>query len=159
MERGRLQDLPANGKRSLKARGVIPFDFVLDELSDLHPLTKPMFGCAGVYVRGQIVLILRDRESSPRDNGIWIATSEEHHESLRQDFPAMRSIEIFGKGVTGWQVLGADQDDFEESVLRACAFVRGGDPRIGKTPKARGAKTAKKKTGASKRPKSKKSRR
>ena len=41
-------------------------------------------------------------------------------DSLRRDFPNMRSLEEFGKAVTGWQVLPADAPDFEESSLRAC---------------------------------------
>jgi hypothetical protein len=32
-------------------------------------------------------------------------------------------------------VLPFDAEDFEESVLRACALVRAADPRIGKVPK------------------------
>jgi hypothetical protein len=31
----------------------------------------------------------------------------------------MRSIQVFGKKVTGWQVLPADAKDFEEAALRA----------------------------------------
>jgi hypothetical protein len=44
----------------------------------------------------------------------------------------MRSIQVFGKEVTGWQVLPADAKDFEEAALRACELVLAGDPRIGK---------------------------
>jgi hypothetical protein len=43
----------------------------------------------------------------------------------------MRSIQVFGKMVTGWQVLPADAKDFEEAALRACELVLAGDPRIG----------------------------
>lgn len=110
-----------------------PFSFVLEELGDAR--VNPMFGAFGVYLGERIVFILRERESSPRDNGVWIATTAEHHESLRKQFPSLRSIEIFGKdGPTGWQVLPVDADDFEESVLRACTLALAGDPRIGKVP-------------------------
>jgi hypothetical protein len=71
------------------------------------------------------------------DNGVWLATTEEHHQSLRREFPDMRSIQVFGKKVTGWQVLPADAKDFEEAALRACELVLAGDPRIGKVPGAR----------------------
>jgi hypothetical protein len=73
------------------------------------------------------------------DNGVWLATTEEHHQSLRREFPDMRSIQVFGKKVTGWQVLPADAKDFEEAALRACELVLAGDPRIGKVPGARRA--------------------
>jgi hypothetical protein len=70
---------------------------------------------------------------------VWLATTEEHHESLRREFPNMRSIQAFGNKVTGWQVLPADALDFEEAALRACELIAAGDPRIGKVPGARRA--------------------
>jgi hypothetical protein len=114
-----------------------PFDFVLDEIADLEPWTRPMFGCTAVYVDEKIVFCLREKEASPRDNGVWIATTKEHHASLRRELPCMRSIEVLGVGVTGWQVIPSAARDFEESVLRACALVVARDPRIGKVPKKR----------------------
>lgn len=112
------------------------FAFVLDELDALEPYTKPMFGCTAVYVGDRIVLILRERPSHAEDNGVWLATQRQHHESLGAELPSMRSIGVLaGGGVTGWQNLPADGEDFEDEVLRACALVRAGDPRIGKIPK------------------------
>jgi hypothetical protein len=114
----------------------IPFEFVLDALARAHPYTNPMFGCTAVYVGEKIVLILRNRESSPRDNGVWLATTAEHHESLRKDFPMMRSIEVFGTdGPTGWQILPAEDSGFEDAALKACELILRQDPRIGKVPK------------------------
>jgi hypothetical protein len=120
-----------------KTKAPRPFEFVLDELEDLDPMTKPMFGALAVYVRDAIVLILRDRPKSPRDNGVWLATTAEHHASLKRDFPSMRSIEVFGPGPTGWQVLPSDAADFEEAALKACELIKKSDPRIGKIPKPR----------------------
>jgi hypothetical protein len=120
---------------STKSRKVIPHSFVLEALDDLDPILKPMFGTVGVYIYGAIVFALRDRPTSIRDNGVWLATSAEHHASLQRDFPSMRSLELFGPGPTGWQVLPVDAEDFEESVLLACRLVRARDPRIGKLPK------------------------
>jgi hypothetical protein len=51
----------------------------------------------------------------------------------------MRSIKVLRKKVTGWQVLPADAEDFEEAAQRACELVLAGDPRIGKVPGARRA--------------------
>jgi len=115
----------------------VPFDFVLEELRLTNLRRKPMFGAHAIYVNDKIVLILRDRPSHPQDNGVWLATSEDHHSSLKKDFPEMRSISVFGPGVTGWQILPADGADFENSVLKACEFIRHDDPRIGKTPKVK----------------------
>ncbi len=126
---------------AVKQRKPVPHEFVLDAIAPLSPTTRPMFGCLAVYVRDKIVLILRnkDKPDQTADNGVWLATTEEHHQSLRRDFPNMRSIQVLGKKVTGWQVLPADAPDFEEAALRACELVLAGDSRIGKVPGARRA--------------------
>jgi hypothetical protein len=132
-------------------RKPVPHEFVLGALAAVSPRTRSMFGCLAVYVEDKIVLILRDKhKAGETDNGVWLATTEEHHQSLRRDFPSMRSIKVLGKRVTGWQVLPADVPDFEEAALRACEFVLAGDPRIGKVPGARRAKTSKAAPKASK---------
>ena len=118
-------------------RSRVPHEFVLDALEAIAPETKPMFGCLAVYVNEQIVLILRDHRDHRADNGVWLATRAEHHDSLRREFPQMRSIQLFGTPVTGWQVLPADARDFEESALRACELVLARDPRIGRVPAPR----------------------
>ena len=131
----------------VKRRKIVPYEFVLDAIVSLWPRTNPMFGCLAVYVEDKIVLILRDRRTKTADNGVWLATTEEHHEGLRREFPSMRSIRLFGKKVTGWQVLPADAPDFEEAALRACELILAGDPRIGKVPKSRRAAKTSVKSG------------
>jgi hypothetical protein len=120
-----------------RRRKAVPHQFALDAIDALSPTTRPMFGCLAVYVENKIVLILRDKRDGTADNGVWLATTEEHHDSLRREFPNMRSIQALGKGVTGWQVLPADAPDFEEAALRACERILARDPRIGKAPGAR----------------------
>jgi hypothetical protein len=118
-------------------RKPIPHEFVLDAIATLAPMTRPMFGCLAIYVEDKIVLILRDKPTHAADNGVWLATSQDHHASLHQDFPNMRSIGLLGKKITGWQVLPCDEPDFEEAALRACELILVGDPRIGKIPNSR----------------------
>jgi hypothetical protein len=122
---------------SVGKRKTVPHQFVLDALASLSPFTRPMFGCLAIYVQEKIVLILRDKPTYPEDNGVWLATMAEHHESLRGDFPNMRSIGLLGKKITGWQILPSDSPDFEEAALRACELVLAGDMRIGKIPVSR----------------------
>ena len=124
---------------AVKRRKVLPHEFVLEAMAPLSPETRSMFGCLAVYVGDKIVLILRDKREPGKtaDNGVWLATTQEHHESLRCEFPNMRSIQVFGKEVTGWQVLPADAADFEEAALRACELIAARDPRIGKVPESR----------------------
>ena len=128
---------------AVKPRKAVPHEFVLEALAALSPQTRSMFGCLAVYVEDKIVLILRDRRDATADNGVWLATTEEHHQSLHREFPNMRSIQVFQKEVTAWQVLPVDAPDFEEAALRACDLIVAGDPRIGKVPGARRASRAK----------------
>lgn len=136
---------------AVRKRKPVPHQFVLDAIAPLAPVTRPMFGCLAVYVGKKIVLILRDKPGSSPDNGVWLATTEEHHESLRREFPNMRSIQLLGREVTRWQVLPADATDFEESALRAADLVLARDPRIGKIPNSRRGSTKRAAAGRSKR--------
>lgn len=123
---------------SIKRKKKIPFEFVLDELAEFEPWTRPMFGCTAVYVGEKIVFILRYKpDQKDGYDGIWVATTREHHASLRSELPNLCSIALFGEGETNWQMLPVNAADFEESALLACALVRAGDPRIGKVPTAR----------------------
>ncbi len=120
---------------SAKARKRVPYEFVLEALAPLSPMTRPLFGCVAVYVGEKIVLALRDKPTATADNGVWLATTLQHHDSLRAELPNIRSIGILGKDVTGWQILPAEAADFETAALRACELVLKRDPRIGKIPK------------------------
>lgn len=136
--RGAKAFLPLEGAPfPARPRRAVPHEFVLDALAEARPMTRPMFGCLAIYVGGKIVLALRDKQKNADDNGVWLATTPEHHDSLRREFPSMRSIRLLGKAVTGWQVLPADAPDFEEAALRACELIVAQDHRIGKVPGAR----------------------
>ncbi|HTV51430.1 MAG TPA: hypothetical protein VME21_09590 [Steroidobacteraceae bacterium] len=135
--KGRPRDPLDEGLSALAPRASVPHEFVLEALASLDIDTRRMFGCLAVYVKEKIVLILRERADYPADNGVWLATTAQHHESLRHDFPRMRSIGLLGHEVTNWQVLPADAADFEEAALRACRLIVARDPRIGNIPKRR----------------------
>lgn len=112
----------------------IPFDFVLEELYSASPKVRPMFGCHAIYIKEKIVLVLRCKEGDQHDNGVWVATTHEHHDSLKKDLPAMRSISLFGGTASAWQNLPASSNHFEEEVMKACSLILKGDPRVGKIP-------------------------
>lgn len=128
---------PADAAPAKKSKAAapkkIPFSFVLDELDVLAPTTRLMFGTTAVYVGPRIMLALRDRGTV--DDGVWVATTAEHHASLRQELSSLRSIVVFGPGESGWQVIPVASETFEDEVLRVCAMVKKADPRVGKTPK------------------------
>ena len=114
----------------------IPFEFVLDELAPLAPRVRPMFGAHAIYAGDKMVLIVREK-GVDRDDGVWIATQREHHDSLRRELPSIRSIEIFGSNVTSWQIIPSSASSFEREAVQACALVLRGDVRIGTQPKAK----------------------
>src|ERR1700680_3441288 len=116
-----------------KQRKPIPHAFVLDAISTLSPYTRPMFGCLAIYVKDKIVLILRDNPTNTADNGVWLATTQEHHQSLRREFPNMRFIQVLGKRVTGGQVLPVDapEEATDREDLPAGAGAAGNDPEAG----------------------------
>ncbi len=115
----------------------VPFPFVIEALERLLPTVRPMFGCHALYIGDIIMLMLRKKENNPEDNGVWIATSREHHESLRSHFPEMRSIKLLGNAGSGWQLIPLDADDFESCALRVCELILGKDRRIGKIPRGK----------------------
>src|ERR1700751_4046361 len=135
--------VPMNNSLPVRNAKPIPHAFVLAAIASLSPYTRPMFGCLAVYLQDKLVLVLRDKPTNPSDNGVWLATTREHHDSLRREVPNMRSIQVLGKPVRGWQVLPADATDFEAAALRACDLVLAGDARIGKVPGARRASASK----------------
>lgn len=120
----------------------IPFDFVIEQLERLNPTIRPMFGCFALYVGEKIMVMLRNRGDHEDDNGVWIATAEEHHESLRKILPSMRPINVLGK-ISKWQNIPVDSDDFEESVMKVCQLILKRDERIGAIPKSRSVKKKK----------------
>jgi hypothetical protein len=117
----------------------IPFDFVFDYLLPIEVTVKPMFGMYAIYVDEKIVLMLRQKANNPETNGVWIATTEEHHKSLKKDVPSLCSISSYVIGIkeTEWQLLPEDADDFENLVIKACEFIKQCDHRIGRLPKPR----------------------
>lgn len=117
----------------------IPYSFILDLLAQADPVVKPMFGCHAIYIGLKLVFMVR-KKGKDNDDGVWISIVPEHYASLKKDFPSMRPIEIFGPGSSGWQLLPADADDFEGSVIKACELVLLGDERIGKIPKGKSKK-------------------
>ncbi|MGC2403673.1 MAG: hypothetical protein WA510_28030, partial [Acidobacteriaceae bacterium] len=134
MKKARLN---AGFELKVKPRKTLPYEFVLEALAQIPIRARPMFGCHAIYAGEKIVLMLREKQKQTEDNGVWIATTPEHHESLRREFPGMRSIQLLGQRITGWQNLPADAPDFEQAALRACELVVARDPRIGKVPKSR----------------------
>jgi hypothetical protein len=117
----------------------IPFNFIFDYLLPLQVTVKPMFGMYAVYAGEKILLMLRQQKNNVETNGVWIATSVEHHQSLRKDLPSLCSIAINEKRSfdTEWQMLPEGANDFETSVIKLCELIVHKDLRIGRLPKSK----------------------
>lgn len=113
----------------------IPFDFIFDYLIPLDVKIKPMFGMWSIYLDDKILLILRQRDKNPESNGIWVATSQEFHNSLRKDIPSLTSITSNLEEDTEWQLIYENDTNFEASARKVCELILNRDIRIGRIPK------------------------
>jgi hypothetical protein len=107
----------------VKPRKPVPHEFVLDAIATLSPKTRSMFGCLAIYVQDKIVFILRDKGDQAADNGVWLATTEDQHRSLRREFPNMRSIQVCGEegdGLAGSSSRCAGFRGSSAARLRSC---------------------------------------
>jgi hypothetical protein len=114
----------------------IPFEFVFDYLNPPEITVKPVFGMFYIYKGTRIVLILRNREKGAHLNGIWVATNPGYHEKLLKELPDLTSFSACGKEIpdSGWQLLPAQAENFEQSAIQLCRLVANGDKRIGRVP-------------------------
>lgn len=109
-----------------------PFQFVLDELSPLRPVTKQMFGFTYIYLDEKLLISLRYNARQPRQNAVWLYTATEHLESLRAEFPSLPKHRFWKSGKNVWIIFNAKAEDFEEYVFKACEMILNGDRRIGR---------------------------
>jgi len=99
-----------------------------------------MFSGFAVYSGNLLILMLRDRPTSPADNGVWLVLSETTNPAdptLRRDFPSLRRIELLGDKINHWLLVPSDSPTFESESLHACDLLLRHDPRLGRVPKSR----------------------
>jgi|SRR6185437_8041471 len=114
----------------------IPFDFVFDYLPP-GITVKKMFGMHYIYLGKRIMLILRKSAREPEWNGVWVATSKAHHQSLKNEVPELGAFFLKGDERQGnWLFLKDDAEDFEGAAIKVCELIMHGDQRIGKETKA-----------------------
>ena len=122
------------------AKPKIPHSFVVDALAPLDPEVRRLFSGFAVYVGDLLVLMLRDRPRSTRDNGVWLVLSEgtdANDPGLRREFSSLRSIELLRSKITHWLVIPSDGPDFEREALHACDLLLQHDVRLGRIPQSR----------------------
>jgi len=116
----------------MKIKPTIPFDFVLNELFELEPRVQRMFGAYGIYIGEKMYFVLRESEKKTEDNGIWVATQLEFHDSLKEMIPDLRNFTSVR--IKKWLILPIEAEDFEESAVRMCEMIKSGHPAIGVIP-------------------------
>jgi hypothetical protein len=124
-----------------------PFEFILDELQPMRPLVKQMFGFTYVSVGDRLMLLLRNRTNQPQFNGVWVATSEDHFESLQKEFPVSPAwLVAFAK--KQWLLIPINAEELEEYSLKACELILNGDVRVGRLSNPKSSGRQKKKGSA-----------
>lgn len=113
----------------------MPFEFILDHLYPLEPFIRKMFGTHSLYIEEKIYLAARQRDKNPEDNGLWIGTEFQHHESLKSQFPSITYLQTIP--LKKWLLLPESAEDFEETAIQICELIKSGDPRIGVLPKGK----------------------
>lgn len=110
----------------------LPFPFILKELYPLRPKIKKLLGCYALMQDKKILLLLRDRETQPEFNGVFVPTSVEYFEALQKEIHTSRmQFDIDGEDKT-WIFISEDINDFEQKVKKTCEMIKNGDDRIGK---------------------------
>ncbi len=126
--------------RSAHPKSKPPHPFVLEALEPLHPEVRRMFSGFAVYSGNLLILMVRDRPTSVRDNGVWLVLSETtdpQDPTLRRDFPSLRRIELLGGMISHWLLIPSDSPTFESESLHACDLLLRRDTRLGRIPKSR----------------------
>jgi len=99
-----------------------------------------MFSGFAVYVGDKIVLMLRDSEKYPKDNGVWLVFSETgdpEDPGIGREFPSLRLIGLLGGKIAHWRLIPADSPSFESEALHACDLLLKHDVRFGRVPQSR----------------------
>ncbi len=111
---------------------IVPFPFILDELTPIRPTIKRAFGFTYVYLGERLLCGLRDSAKQPSSNGMWLFTTTEHVDSLGSEFPELSRRYLWRSGKNAWVILKSRLENFEEHAFRACELILNGDRRIGR---------------------------
>lgn len=104
---------------------------VVDPLRDLPSfVSKAMFGCVAIYLRGDLVLLLADRREPW--TGLLLPTSREHHESILAELPHVKRHPVLGKWL--WLPPGGRFGAVAEEIVLSIAA---GDRRFGVEPESK----------------------
>jgi hypothetical protein len=110
----------------------VPYDFVLRLLYPIRPSIRKMLGGYALHYNNKWLLFLRDKETQPEFNGVFVATQPEHFADMQQAIHHSKMEFDLDGSYDSWIFISEDLPDFETIVAKACALIKSGDERIGK---------------------------
>jgi hypothetical protein len=117
---------------SRKQQSKNPLMWVVDPIMEEPSyIDRAWFGCRAIYLHGRLMLVLCSGEEPW--NGLLIATEQELHDSIRQDFETLVQHPVLKK----WLYLPENSEDFESVSAEIVEAVRIGDQRFGVEPRER----------------------
>jgi len=110
----------------------VPYDFVLRMLYPVRPSIRKMLGGYALHHEKKWMLFLREKDTQPEFNGVFVATHPEYFAALQQEIHHSKMVFDLDGSKDSWIFISEDLDDFEAKVQKACNLIKAGDERIGK---------------------------
>ena len=121
----------------MKFEDKVPYPFVLDYLTGVDLVIKPMFGSYAIYATAKLCLFMIKRNmplKTPDDkeleNGVYMATRTDCKTDLMKLFPGAQFQQL--KGEKAWIYFDENDTHFETYCASACELIAKGDARIGR---------------------------
>jgi len=119
----------------LAAAPLKPFDneWILDAFAGRPTFfTKRMFGGLAAYVheRQMLVLVQPTKTGRWKWHGVLVCTGQEHHASIRAEFPALIPHTVLRK----WLYIDSAHEDFESTMEAVARRMAKDDRRFGIVP-------------------------
>ena len=112
--------------RSKKKAKDHPLLWVVESLMEEPSyITKPMFGCLGIYLYGRLMLVLASEEEPW--NGLLIPTEHQFHNAIVNEFSDVVQHAVLKK----WLYLPEATEDFETVASDIIEAIRMNDQRFG----------------------------
>ena len=111
----------------------IPYQFLLNELYPLKTTIKKRLGGYFIYVDERLILFLRDGESQPEFNGVFVATTPEYFQEMKHELHASKMTFDLDGSTDSWIFISEDLPNFEPIVSKACTLIKANDHRLGRT--------------------------
>jgi hypothetical protein len=120
----------------VRAKIVHPYEWLWEPFeSETSFVLRAMFGAKAAYLDGRLVLCFMAKAEPWR--GVLICTDKSHHESLRDEFPALAPHSVLPK----WLYLPEAADGFERDAERIVGLTLRRDARIGVLAKSKKTKS------------------